>query len=219
MPQSSLHPLSQPATTTQPVFAWTGHYPVSPGWFEVRPIRIPRDARPVYDEDLDCITGYNRTFGRTALTYDLLGGFVAIDESCEARPQQPAAPCLAIGALWQPEARGMTRAGFQAEGAALNARTCGILRERFIRLSRLPLHFSVEALADMQQAERFVPLHILRLAIRCGCCEAPAGDNEAATVRYTVGMTRKQVPALLELAVRLADRAILRIRQWPVGAQ
>ncbi|CAG2150090.1 hypothetical protein LMG31506_04174 [Cupriavidus yeoncheonensis] len=217
MPQRLLPALSPPAAT-QAVFAWAGRYPVSPGWFEVRPARVPRDARPVYDEDIDCITGYHRIFGRTALTYDLLGSFVAIDESREARPTQAALPDLAIGALWQPEARGMTRAGFHAEGAALDARTCGKLRERFVRLSRLPLHFSMEALADMQQAERFVPLHILRLAIRCGCREAPEGDYEAATVRYTAGITRRRVPALLELTVRLADGVILRIRQWHIGA-
>ncbi len=217
MPQPSSHRLSRPATTPA-TFAWAGRYPVSPGWFEIRPVRVPRDARPVYDEDLDCVTGYHRAFGGTALTYDLLGDFVAIDASREVLARQAAVPYLAIGALWQPEARGMTRAGFHAEGAALDARACGRLRERFIRLSRVPLHFSVEALADMQQAERFVPLHILRLAMRCGCCEAPAGHDNT-TARYTVGITRKREPALLELAVRLADRAVLRIRHWPVGAQ
>ncbi len=113
----------------------------------------------------------------------------------------------------------MTRAGFHAEGAALGARACGALRERFIGLSRLPLHFSAAALADMQQAERFVPLHILRLAMRCGCCEPAVGKEDAATVRYTVGITRKRVPALLELTVRWVERTIVRIRQWPVGAQ
>jgi hypothetical protein len=76
----------------------------------------------------------------------------------------------------------------------------------------------VEALADMQQPERFVPLHILRLAMRCGCCEAPAGHDNT-TAHYTVGITGKRGPALLELAVRLADRAVLRVRHWPVGAQ
>lgn len=218
MPHVSPHPLS-PAPAMQAAFTWPGHSPVSPGWFEVRPVRVPRDARPVYDEDLDCITGYHRTFGRTALTYDLLGSFVAIDESLESSPVRPTLPHLAVGALWQPAAQGMTRAGFHAEGAALDARTCGKLRERFIRLSRLPLHFSLEALADMQQAERFVPLHILRLAIRCGCRDAPESGHEAATVRYTAGITRRREPALLELVVRLADRVILRIRQWPIGAR
>ncbi len=53
---------------------------------------------------MDCITGYHRSFGRTALTYDLLGRFVAIDERREAGLQQVEATCLAIGALWQPGA-------------------------------------------------------------------------------------------------------------------
>ncbi|CAG2137533.1 hypothetical protein [Cupriavidus numazuensis] len=215
MPQPSLPSLAQRAT--QPAFAWAGRYPVSPGWFEIRPVRIPRDARPVYDEDFDCITGYHRHFGRTALTYDLLGGFVAIDEVGEAGLQQAGAPYLAIGALWQPGAAGVTRAGFHAEGAALGARTGASLRERVIELSRLPLHFSMAALADMQQAERFVPLHILRLAMRCGCCEPSTDHEDTATARYTAGITRKRVPALLELVVRVADRTILRIRQWPIG--
>ncbi|MGN5479456.1 hypothetical protein ACTMU2_28800 [Cupriavidus basilensis] len=112
MPQPSHPTLSQPPAA-QPAFAWAGPHPVSPGWFEIRPAcAFPGDARPVYDEDLDCITGYHRSFGRTALTHDLVGRFVAIDERREAGLPQAEAPYLAIGALWQPGAFGVTRAGF-----------------------------------------------------------------------------------------------------------
>lgn len=53
--------------------AWTGRNPVCAGWLEMRPVNVPRDARPLYDEDLDCVIGYRRTFAEVSFTYDLRG--------------------------------------------------------------------------------------------------------------------------------------------------
>ena len=56
------------AGVTQP---WTGRYPVSAGLFEIRPARLPRDVLRVFDDDLDCIIGYQRAFADRCHLFDL----------------------------------------------------------------------------------------------------------------------------------------------------
>ncbi len=82
---------------------WTGHYAVSAGLFEIRPPRIPRDARPVFDEDLDCIIGYQRSFGGCYHLYDLNGDMTAIWEGCGTRCRwRSANPCWWWAACGRP---------------------------------------------------------------------------------------------------------------------
>ncbi|UIF85111.1 hypothetical protein [Cupriavidus sp. UYPR2.512] len=200
------------ATETEPALPWTGRSPVCAGWFEMRSARVPRDARPVYDEDMDCIIGYHRSFASVAATYDLAGKVVALD-ACVDEDGAERAPLLVAGTLWQPHVRGMTRSGAEGEGLAASATTLTRLRGRFIALARQPLHFTLAALADMQQPERFVPLHILRLAMRCGTRLAAATDM----ARFVAPITRRGVPTALELTLRPRDHTVLRVRTWPVA--
>ncbi|WP_354685419.1 hypothetical protein [Cupriavidus necator] len=200
----------------EPALAWTGHNPVCAGWFELRPARVPRDARPVYDEDMDCIIGYHRSFAAVAASYDLAGDLAALAE-CGADDGATAAPLLVAGTLWQPRVRGMTRSGEEGEGLAAPATTLARLRERFIGLARQPLHFTLAALADMQEPERFVPLHILRLAIRCGTRLAAGGTAATDAVRFIAPITRRGAQAVLELTLRPSDHTVLRVRTWPIA--
>jgi len=135
------------ATETEPALPWTGRNPVSAGWFEMRPARVPRDARPLYDEDMDCIIGYHRSFASVASTYDLAGAVVALD-ACVDADGAGRAPLLVAGTLWQARVRGMTRSGAEGEGLAAPATTLARLHGRFIALARQPLHFTLAALAD-----------------------------------------------------------------------
>ncbi|NOV27573.1 hypothetical protein E5S69_29210 [Cupriavidus necator] len=205
MPFPSLTP-----ACPEPALPWTGRNPVSPGWFEMRSARVPRDARPVYDEDMDCVIGYHRRFAAVAATYDLIGGVVTLD-ACTDDEGSTRAPLLVAGALWQPRAHGVTRLGSEGEGLAAPAGTLAWLRGRFIALARQPLHFSPTALADMCEPEQFVPLHILRLAIRCGA--PPAAD----TARFIAQITRRGIPTALELKLRPRDHTVLCLRTWPVA--
>ncbi|MGX6570527.1 hypothetical protein [Cupriavidus necator] len=200
------------ATETELALPWTGRNPVSAGWFEMRQARVPRDALPVYDEDMDCIIGYHRSFASVASTYDLTGRVVALD-ACVDEAGAGRAPLLVAGTLWQPRVRGMTRSGAEGEGLAAPAATLARRRGRFIALARQPLHFTLAALADMQEPERFVPLHILRLAMRCGTRLAAASEM----ARFVAPITRRGVPTALELTLRPRDHTVLRVRTWPVA--
>jgi hypothetical protein len=195
---------------------WTGRNPVSPGWFEMRSVRVPRDARPVYDEDMDCVIGYYRRFASVACTYDLTGGVVALD-ACPDEDGAGRTPLLVAGTLWQPRVRGVTRIGAEGEGLAASATTLARLRGRFIALSRQPLHFTPAALADMCEPDRFVPLHILRLAVRCGSRLDAGGAAAADAARFMAPIMRRGVPTALELTLRPRDHTVLGVRTWPVA--
>ncbi|WP_244222712.1 hypothetical protein [Cupriavidus lacunae] len=153
-------------------------------------MRVPRDARPVYEEDMDCIIGYHRSFASVASTYDLAGQVVALD-ACLDDGGAARAPLLVAGTLWQPRVRGMTRSGAEGEGLGAPAATLARLRGRFIALARQPLYFTLAALADMHEPIRFVPLHILRLAIRCGTRFAAGGVAAADSARFIAQITRR----------------------------
>ncbi|WP_432257560.1 hypothetical protein [Cupriavidus sp. TMH.W2] len=210
-------PFSSPAPSEQePALPWTGRNPVSAGWFEMRPVRVPRDARPVYDEDMDCIIGYHRSFASVASTYDLAGQVAAID-ACPDEDGAAHAPLLVAGTLWQPRVRGMTRSGAEGEGLAAPSATLARLRGRFIALARQPLYFTLGALADMHEPIRFVPMHILRLAIRCGTRLAAGGVAAVDTARFIAQITRRGVPTALELTLRPRDQTVLCVRTWPVA--
>lgn len=85
LPDNDAHPCL--AGTEGRRLRWDGRPPVSPGWFEMRPSGLTRDTRPVYDEDLDCVVGYYRSFGHRGYVYDLLGEIVSI--TYLARPDRP----------------------------------------------------------------------------------------------------------------------------------
>lgn len=198
----------------EPALPWTGRNPVCAGWFELRCARVPRDARAGH---MDCIIGYHRNFASVASTYDLAGDVVAIAECGDDDGLAMPASLLVAGTLWRPHVRGMTRSGAEGEGLAAPVTTLAPLRSRFIALAQQPLHFTLAALADMQEPERFEPLHILRLAIRCGTRLAAGGMAAADAARFIAPITRRGVAAVVELTLRPGDHTVLRVRTWPVA--
>ncbi|AEI77704.1 hypothetical protein CNE_1c23800 [Cupriavidus necator N-1] len=156
------------ATETEPALPWTGRNPISAGWFEMRPARVPRDARPLYDEDMDCIIGYHRSFASVASTYDLAGAVVALD-ACVDADGAGRAPLLVAGTLWQARVRGMTRSGAEGEGLAAPATTLARLHGRFIALARQPLHFTLAALADTNRGS----CRCISCGWRCAAARGP----------------------------------------------
>ncbi|WP_257993422.1 hypothetical protein [Cupriavidus pauculus] len=153
---------------------WTGHYAVSAGLFEIRPPYLPRDARPVLDEDLDCIIGYHRRFGLRSHLYDLNGDMFSVSEDLSSLPPpEKRDPLMVVGGLWRANVRGLTGVGLTGTGATMPAATLAQLRTRFAHLAQSSLLYRDAALTRMDDPQRFVPVHILRLAMRHGETVSP----------------------------------------------
>ena len=163
--------------------AWSGKYPGSPSRFQLRHPSVPRDAIPVCDDDIDCIVGYQRVFGRVAYAFDLLGQTAKIwrlndDETLFDSKESR----LVMGELWQPGVRARTRAGQWGYGALLGKDARAALRRRFTELGSAPLLLAPRALDQMEQPESFVPLHILRLGMLIGRKKAGGSEFEFGAV-------------------------------------
>lgn len=50
--------LASSYTGNEPSLVWSARKPVSAGLFDVRPPVVPYNAKSIYDDDLDCIIGY-----------------------------------------------------------------------------------------------------------------------------------------------------------------
>lgn len=192
--------------TASQAVAWSGTYPGSPGRFQLRVQRLPRDAVPVYDDDIDCVIGYQRIFGRVAYAFDLLGHTARL----WSLQDDDAAVCagearLTVGELWQPGVRAMTRAGQWGCGALIGKDARATLRRRFAELSNASLLLAPAALQRMTSVEQFIPIHILRLAILTGrrACEDAAQEFSAVV---TVDASEPPKDGFRMLTVR-TDRA------------
>jgi hypothetical protein len=193
---------------------WTGHYAVSAGLFEIRPPRIPRDARPVFDEDLDCIIGYQRSFGGCYQLYDLNGDMTAIWEGLQDTvPVEKRDPMLVVGGLWAANVRGLTALALPGIGSAMAPTTLALLRKRFSGLAAAPLLFTAAAHTTMNDAHRFVPVHILRLAMRHGDrIQPPPGVPGAA--RYLARMAIRRRPCMLDVVTTHGNATIVQFEYW-----
>lgn len=194
--------------------AWTGHYAASAGLFEIRPPRLPRDTRPVFDEDLDCIIGYQRSFNERHHLYDLSGDMVAIWEGMkDPLPPEKRDPLLVVGGLWAAHVRGMTALALPGTGSAMASGTLALLRKRFSGLSPAPLLFTAAAHATMDDTKRFVPVHILRLAMRHGDPITPPPDIPGAA-RYLARMLIRRRPCMLDVVTTHANATVVQFEYW-----
>lgn len=193
---------------------WTGRYAVPPGVFEIRPRYLPRDARPILDEDLDCIVGYQRRFGLCSHLYDLNGEMFSVAEDLSAMPPpEKRDPLVVVGGLWRANVRGLTTVGLTGTGAALPSNTLRQLRTRFARLAQSSLLYRDAALARMDDPQRFVPVHILRLAMRHGDPVKPP-QTLPRGARYLTCMLIRRQPFMLDLVTMNGDTTIVDFEYW-----
>ncbi|WP_342052099.1 MULTISPECIES: hypothetical protein [unclassified Cupriavidus] len=194
--------------------AWAGRYPASAGPFEVRPPRLPRDALPVYDDELGCMVGYLRAHARRVQLMNLDGDVIAV-WACNAFLPEPdiADTVLVTGGLWTPRVRGMTPLGTIGSGAPVGPDAVGALRRHFMAMAQEPLFFTEPAIARMQDRAHFVPVHILRLALRHGeRLPPPAGLTGVA--RFSSLMWLRQVPHVLDVMTSADGLTVLRFEYW-----
>jgi hypothetical protein len=193
---------------------WTGHYAVSAGLFEIRPRYLPRDVRPILDEDLDCIIGYHRRFGLCSHLYDLNGDMFSVYEDLSTLPPpEKRDPLMVVGGLWRANVRGLTAVGLTGTGANFTPATLAQLRTRFARLAQSSLLYQGAALARMDDPQRFVPVHILRLAMRHGDAVAPPPGLCRAS-RYLSCMLIRRQPFMLDVVTLNGNTTIVDFEYW-----
>lgn len=197
-----------------PLRPWTGRHVMPAALFEIRPRLLPHDVQPIFDEDRDCILGYYRRYGHRSYLYDLNANMVALweDKTKCPRPEKRD-PVLAVGGLWKEGMRGTTQVSLTATGITLAPKILSSLRDRFDDLAAPPLLYREAAMTRMQDAHRYAPTHILRLAMRHGeRAEPPHGMPRA--MRYIAAMLVRRQPFLLDVVTTNVNTTVVQFDYW-----
>jgi hypothetical protein len=191
-------------------------------YFAIVGTRLPDDVVPIFDEEHRVMIGYRTYDDGITRIYDLDGRQIAMDEVPNEAPLiDPVDVILIFGSLVRVAIRGFIRAGEEvAAGIAGKAATRGIsavslsgLRMAFRRLILRELRFSEAAAKRMADPARYVPVPILKLAIRFGK-RGPDPRGTAGVFRYTIKMfvhtelTKIRKEYMLEVVVRESDWTI-----------
>jgi hypothetical protein len=169
-------------------------------YFQVKPRdRLPVGVVPIFDNQNHAIIGYLGQFvGGVARIYDLDGRQISLQELPLETPLiDPIDLIFILGSLARVVSRGLLRAGAELAGDAMgktaargvSAASVSLLRLVFRQLTERELQFTATTAERMADPGRFVPIHILKLAVRYGSRE-PDTKGIAGAFRYTVKMLR-----------------------------
>ncbi len=192
------------ALDAEPSYVWDGTSPLSPALFQFLPPSVPEGAQPIHDEALDAIIGYRIGFGGVFRTYDLSGELQSIDElPLEAPLIDPLDAVVLAGTAWKLGSRLVRGAVLARAGVTVSQTVLIPLRAKYFALARRDLRFMAAPLANMKKPERFVPVHILRLAILHGK-RTPDPKGTAGFFMYRIKVMFRGKP--YELEVLLYER-------------
>ena len=173
--------------------------PATGDFFEVAGWRKPPGSTPIVDDEQHVVIGYMGPFiGGIARVYDLEGNEATIVEKPLETPLlDPLDVILIFGALGRAALRGLFRLGLDAAGETTAASAIATASRRFGPMLRLmfrssvsgDLRFAAKPLARMSEPGRFVPVSILKLAIRYGVRDADP-QGAAGVYRYSIQMFR-----------------------------
>lgn len=214
MPDASTYTGAEPATS------WSGSPPEAGTVFVVRPPRLPPGAVPLYDDDTQTVIGFRTESSGVYRIYDLEGNMVGMDEKGLETPLiDPIDLIFIFGGAFRILARAGARTAIQvgARASVVGVRalitTVGesialALRATLRRLLAGELKFTATTAARMATTGRYVPVHILRLAVRYG---ARAADSQGAVgaFEYTIPMVRNGVRYTLKVVLREVDSTVL----------
>lgn len=190
--------------------------------FEVRPPNVPAAAIPVYDEELGAVVGYrHEEMAGIYRLYDVGGNLVGVQEKGLDQPLLDPLDLFffaggILRAIGKGVLTGITRtapkvAALAARGISsgvLMSTVVGAMRAAFKGLSVGALKFTATTGERMAVRGRYVPLHILHLAIKYGKRTAdPQGVTGAFL--YTTKLFRNGKEYALEVVVRESDWTIL----------
>jgi hypothetical protein len=204
----------------EPAIPWSGSSPEGSVVFVVRPPRLPAGAVPLYDDDQQTVIGFRTESSGVYRIYDLEGNFVGMDEKGLETPLLDPIDFIFIfgGAfriLGRAGARAAVSAGARASVAGVRALITTVgegialaLRATLRRLLAGELKFTATTAARMATKGRFVPVHILRLAVRYGA-RAVDPQGARAAFEYTIPMIKNGVQYTLKVVLRETDNTIL----------
>ena len=146
----------------------------------------------------NAVIGYTRNVQGNTWIYDLNGRFVSISEPGLGSPLiDPTDLVFVVGLLGKVGIRGIwwsgrevaANIGLRAAERALSESDISLLRLAFRRLVQRKIRFSKTTALRMEDPNRFVPVNILKLALRYGERDL---DPESATgaFRYRIVMYR-----------------------------
>lgn len=190
--------------------------------FDLRPIDIPAGAVPIFDDELCAVIGYRHecTTGVYRL-YNLEGKIVGIEEKGLETPLiDPLDLIFFAGGIFRAIGKGIVTGTIRTapKVAALTATrisarvlaisVLGAMRTAFKGLSVRSLKFTAITAARMATKGRYVPTHILHLAIKYGKRVADPQGVKGAFL-YTTKIFRNGTEYTLDVVVRESDWTIL----------
>ena len=173
--------------------------PVLNSFFGVKPPGLPVNAQPIFDETIGACIGYSweGTKGVWHI-YDAHGQRVGIEESPLERSTFGPEDFILIGALGFK----ILRSGWSAAtglvkkspdlvkiGAITTKSVVATLRSRILAPSAKQIKFTEKTAMHMANPGRFVPVHILHLAIKFGK-RLPDPQGVIGAFRYEIPMFR-----------------------------
>jgi hypothetical protein len=207
-------------TGTEPGTKWSGPPPEAGTVFIVRPPRLPPGAVPLYDDDAQTVIGFRTESSGVYRIYDLEGNMVGMDEKGLETPLfDPIDLVLIFGGAFRVLARAGARTavqvGARASVAGVRALVTTVgeglalaLRATLRRLLAGEIKFTATTAARMATKGRFVPVHILKLAVRYGT-RAVDPQGAVGAFEYTIPMVRNGIQYTLKVVLREADNTIL----------
>lgn len=174
--------------------------------------------------DGDCVIGFkNYSFG-TERIYDSQGKIISVNEKGLKHPLlDPLDVIFVGGSVARSVLRGGIRisfgdalkTGLSVGTEILDSNTISILRRNFLLQNTRELKFTNTTLERMNSPSRYVPIPILKLAIRYGK-RRPDTDGVARCFEYTIPMTRwsrttggDPTRYILEVVVREKDWTVM----------
>jgi hypothetical protein len=157
--------------------------------------------KPIYDEEHDAIIGFLYESSGYQEFYDLTGRFLGSDEIPVEKPLLDPIDFVSIGGgiargvgkvILRIGVRAVASAGSKAVIRGLTAVVIGGMRATFrAAISAKTLKFTAKTAGRMAIKERYVPVHLLKTAIRHGTRAAdPQGVKGA--FRYTLKMIKSE---------------------------
>jgi hypothetical protein len=210
--------MSDEYTGTEPATTWNGRTNEPAAAFVVRPPGLPASAVPLYDDEERAVIGYRWESVRGVYRiYDLNGEMVGMTEDGLETPLlDPIDLIFLAGGLVRAlgrasagvAARATVVGGMRALIRTLGAPLIATLRASLRQLVAGEIKFTATTAAHMAEKGRYVPVHILRLAIRHGTRVADT-RGAAGAFQYTTQMFKNGVPYTLKVVLREADNTIL----------